>query len=100
METQDTDQPREPRPEATDPRLEAPMPPELRWTVGCLVGSLATVGTLILVGLVAIALSPPVWMQVVLGVGLACGGAILAWLVAEALGHHHRGPRKRSRPRD
>ncbi|MFP5353425.1 MAG: hypothetical protein ACLGIB_12790 [Actinomycetota bacterium] len=77
----------------TDTRPEGPMPPELRWTVGCLVGSLATVGTLILVALVAIALSPPAWMQVLLGVGLACGGAILAWLVAEALGRHQRGPR-------
>ena len=76
-----------------EPRPEGPMPAELRWTVGCLVGSLATVGTLILVALVAIALSPPTWIQVVLGVGLACGGAILAWLVAEALGRHNRGPR-------
>ena len=80
-------------PGEVDTRPEGPMPAELRWTVGCLVGSLATVGTLILVALVAIALSPPTWMQVALGVGLAGGGAILAWLVAEALGRHHRGPR-------
>ncbi len=84
--------------ETTDPDEErgsdATMPPELRWTVGCLVGSLAMVGSLILVALIAIALSPPTWIQVVLGVALACGGAVLAWLVAEALGHHHRGPRR------
>lgn len=70
---------------------QQPMPPELRWTVGCLVASLATVGILILVFLVAIALSPPTWVQVVLGIGLAIGGAIFAWLIASALGE--RGPR-------
>lgn len=72
-------------------REQAPLPPELRWTVGCLVASMATVGILILVFLVAIALSPPTWVQVVLGVGLAVGGAIFAWLIASALGQ--RGPR-------
>ena len=68
------------------------LPPELRWTVGCLVAALATVGVLILVFLIAIALSPPTWVQVVLGVGLAIGGAIFAWLIASALGD--RGPRR------
>lgn len=69
---------------------QAPMPPELRWTVGCLVAALATVGLFILVLLVAIALEPPTWMQVVLGVGLVIGGAIFAWLIASALGERHR----------
>jgi len=82
-----------PSDEAEQPRPEAPLPPEVRWTVGCLVGSLATVGSLILVALVAIALEPPTWVQVVLGAGLALGGALLAWLVAEALGRHQRRPR-------
>ncbi len=63
----------------------APLSPHVRWTVGCLVGSLATVGILILVALIAIALSPPTWVQVVLGFGLACGGAVFAWLIASAL---------------
>ncbi|MFN2525351.1 MAG: hypothetical protein ABR505_03680 [Actinomycetota bacterium] len=58
---------------------------EARWTLGCLVASVALTGLLILVLLVAIAISPPVWIQVLLGVGLACGGALLAWLVAAAL---------------
>ena len=70
---------------------EQPLPPELRWTVGCLVASLATVGIVILVFLVAIALSPPTWVQVLLGVGLVLGGGIFAWLIASALGE--RGPR-------
>ncbi|HEX2240600.1 MAG TPA: hypothetical protein VHJ82_05615 [Actinomycetota bacterium] len=58
---------------------------EARWTLGCLVASVALTGLLILVLLVAIAISPPVWIQVLLGVGLALGGALLAWLVATAL---------------
>lgn len=78
------------------PRLREEVPehglrPELRWTVGCLVALMATVGLLILVFLVAIALSPPTWVQVLLGVGLVIGGAIFAWLIASALGE--RGPR-------
>lgn len=71
---------------------EAPLPPEVSWTLGCLVGSVATVGSLILVALVAIALEPPTWVQVLLGVALAIGGAILAWLVAAALGHRRQRP--------
>lgn len=81
----DDDSPRE------EERAQRPMPPELRWTVGCLVASMATTGILILVFLVAIALSPPTWVQVVLGVGLVAGGAIFAWLIASALAQ--RGPR-------
>ena len=70
------------RPGTQDPALS----PEMRWTLGCLVGSLATVGVFILVALVAIALSPPTWVQVLLGGFLACGGAVFAWLIAAALG--------------
>jgi hypothetical protein len=62
------------------------MRPELRWTLGCLVGAAALTGSLILALLVALALQPPTWIQVVVGVGLAAGGAVLAWLVASALG--------------
>ena len=61
-------------------------PDVVRWSVGCLVASAATVGVVILVFLVAVALQPPIWAQIALGVGLAIGGAILAWLVASALG--------------
>jgi hypothetical protein len=70
------------------------MRPEVRWTLGCLVGAAALVGTLILALLVALALQPPAWVQVVVGVMLALGGAVLAWLVANALGaSRSRGPR-------
>lgn len=71
-------------------RQNGPLPPSFRWTVGCLVGSLAIAGSLILVTLVAIALQPPQWVQVVVGVGLALGGALLAWLIAIALGQSRR----------
>ncbi|CAN5592640.1 hypothetical protein BH24ACT26_BH24ACT26_11370 [soil metagenome] len=67
-------------------REEDELPPEVRWTVGCLVGAASVVGTLILVLLVTLALQPPPWVQVVVGVLLTAGGAVLAWLVASALG--------------
>ena len=66
--------------------VERPLPPEVRWTVGCLLATLSTIGVLILVALVAIALEPPTWVQVLLGAGLAVGGAVFAWLIASALG--------------
>jgi hypothetical protein len=59
---------------------------EVRWTVGCLVAAAATVGVLILVLLVTLALQPPAWVQVLVGLGLTGGGGLLAWLVASALG--------------
>ena len=65
---------------------ERSLPAEVRWTVGCLVATLSTIGVLILVALVAIALEPPTWVQVLLGAGLAVGGAVFAWLIATALG--------------
>ncbi len=56
----------------------------VRWGVGCAVGAAATIGIGILVFLVALALQPPAWVQVVLGVAMALGGAIFTWLVATA----------------
>ena len=65
-----------------DPEMDS----TTRWTVGCLVGAAAVVGTLMLVLLVALALQPPEWVQVAAGLLLAGGGALLAWMVAAALG--------------
>ena len=73
-----------------------PLPVEVRWTLGCLVAAAAMVGVVIFVSLVAIALTPPTWVNVVLGVVLALGGASLAWLVATALGQ--RGADTTERP--
>ena len=72
------------------------MRPEVRWTLGCLVAAAAIAGVGILVLLVAIALQPPTWVQVLIGVALAGGGAFLAWLVAAALGES-RARRDRQR---
>jgi hypothetical protein len=65
-------------------RGEASVDAALSWTVGCLVGAAAIVGTLILVLVVTFAVQPPGWVQAVLGIALLCGGALLAWLVASA----------------
>jgi threonine/homoserine/homoserine lactone efflux protein len=54
------------------------------WLVGCAVGAAATTGIVIFVFLVALALQPPTWVQIVLGGLLALGGAIFAWLIASA----------------
>ncbi len=77
---------------------DQPLRAEVRWTLGCLVGTAAMTGTLILVLLVAIALRPPVWMQVLLGVGLVIGGGAITWLVVAALGEA-RAAREDTRPR-
>jgi threonine/homoserine/homoserine lactone efflux protein len=73
------------------------MKPEVSWTLGCLVGAAALVGVLILVLLVTLALQPPEWAQVVVGIGLVAGGAVLAWLVASALGRSRSRDRTRKR---
>ena len=70
----------------------------MRFGVGCLVATAAIAGSLILVFLVAFALQPAAWVQVVLGVALIAGGVVLGLLVANALGsgwrERSRGPRK------
>ncbi len=52
--------------------------------VGCAVGAAATIGVVILVFLLALALQPPAWVQIAVGVGLALGAAVFTWLVASA----------------
>lgn len=73
------------------------MSPEARWGFGCLVAAAALVGSLVLVFVIAFLLDPPEWVQVLLGIGLVLEGALLAWLVASALGRARgaarRGPR-------
>lgn len=58
---------------------------ELRWGVGCLVAAAAMVGAVILLMYLAFTFDLPVWAQMLLGVGLTLGGALLAWLVVSAL---------------
>ncbi|MBA2273026.1 MAG: hypothetical protein H0W21_03865 [Actinobacteria bacterium] len=57
----------------------------LRWTLGAGLAAFALLGLLILVGLVAVAVQPPEWIQFALGVTLAVGSALFAGLVAQAL---------------
>lgn len=80
------------RPEQSEPKDPFERP-EVRWGVGCLTALTAVVGLMILVFLVAIALEPPDWLQVLMGIGLVAGGAALAWLVATALGRGKDDPR-------
>jgi phosphate/sulfate permease len=61
------------------------MRPETRWIIGCLVGLLALVGALVLVFLLAFLLAPPPWVQVVIGLALVLGAALLSWVVAQSL---------------
>lgn len=68
---------------------------EVRWGVGCLIAASALTGMLILVLLLTFALEPPVWVQVAIGVALVGGGALLAWLVASALGQSRGDGRRR-----
>ncbi|MEA2434205.1 MAG: hypothetical protein QOG54_1662 [Actinomycetota bacterium] len=70
------------------PKENESLSPEIRWGVGCLVAFAAIIGTLVLVFLISFALEPPTWVQVIIGMSLAVGGAIFAWLVASALGGH------------
>ena len=58
----------------------------VQWGVGCLVGAVALIGVVLLSALIAFALQPPTWVQIVIGVVLALGGVLLTWLVAAAWG--------------
>ncbi|MDQ4142306.1 MAG: hypothetical protein M3198_00940 [Actinomycetota bacterium] len=58
----------------------------VRWAIGCLVAAVALIGVLLLAALAAFYLQPPAWVQIVLGLALAVGAAVLAWLVATAWG--------------
>ncbi len=57
-----------------------------RWVAAGLVAAAALLGSLILVALVVVALEPPGWVQMLLGITMAIGAAVFAWLVASALG--------------
>lgn len=67
--------------------------PEVRWGLGCLLGSAAVIGLVILTFLVAFALEPPTWVQIAMGIGLVGAGGALTVLVALALGQSRRAER-------
>jgi high-affinity Fe2+/Pb2+ permease len=66
------------------------MSPEARWVIGVVVGLTAMVGLMILVALISIALEPPAWLQIVMGIFLVAVACLLTWLVASALGQRDR----------
>ena len=75
------------RPESRSRGTEDPLArPEVRWGLGCFLGAIAMLGSLILVGILVFALKPPGWVQVALGIGLILIGTTIAWLIATALG--------------
>ena len=76
------------------------MSAEARWGIGCLVAAAALIGSLVLVFVIAFLLDPPEWVQVLLGIGLVLEGALLAWLVASALGRIRGSVRRGPRPLD
>ncbi len=57
----------------------------LTWLIAAVLAGAALLGVFIFVSLVVIALQPPGWIQTTLGVGMALGSAIFAWLIATAL---------------
>jgi hypothetical protein len=66
----------------------------LRWGVAGVVAGAALIGLLTLIVAVVVVLQPPGWVQSLLGVGLATGTGVLAWLVATALRSSRRmGPK-------
>lgn len=73
------------------------MRPETRWAVSIAVGVLSMVGMLILVVLVALALEPPTWVQILLGVALVAGGLLMTFLVSSALSSEDDKESKRPR---
>lgn len=64
----------------------APEPDEvMRWITAGVVAAAALLGLVVLVAIASLALQPPGWVQVILGVLMAAGAVVFAWLVASAL---------------
>ncbi|HEV2756947.1 MAG TPA: hypothetical protein VG318_14365 [Actinomycetota bacterium] len=79
--------PAAPRPRDRNDEIPGvPKPDELmRWVAAAFLAGAALLGLLVLASILAFALDPPVWIQVVLGVVMACGAVFFAWLVQSAL---------------
>lgn len=57
----------------------------MRWVAAGIVAAAALLGLVVLVAMIAYALQPPGWVQMVLGVVMAAGAVVFAWLLASAL---------------
>ena len=59
--------------------------PLVGWGLAVLVASAALIGLVILVLVVAFALQPPVWAQILVGVLIVVGAVSFAWLLQAAM---------------
>ncbi len=57
----------------------------MRWVAAGIVAAAALLGLAVLVAMIAYALQPPGWLQMVLGVLMVAGTVFFAWLLASAL---------------
>lgn len=57
----------------------------VRWVAAGIVAAAALLGLVVLVTMIVYVLQPPGWLQTVLGVGMAAGAVVFAWLLASAL---------------
>jgi hypothetical protein len=92
---QDRNEPKRIEPRGVGERgpLDAPESGDVvRWIAAGIVATAALLGLVVLVVLVAYALQPPGWLQMVLGVVMAAGAAVFAWLLASALRKDDRAP--------
>lgn len=72
----------------------------MRWVAAGVVSTVALLGLVVLVAIAAYFLQPPLWLQIVLGVGMAAGTAAFAWVLAASLRRGSEGrpdvpPRRR-----
>ena len=59
--------------------------PEVRWGVGCLLGTAALNGLMVITAVIVFAFEPPAWVQVLMGLGIVIGGVALGFLVVKAI---------------
>jgi hypothetical protein len=57
----------------------------MRWVAAGIVSGAALLGLVVLVAIAFYVLQPPGWVQMLLGVLMAIGTAVFAWLLASAL---------------
>lgn len=73
-----------------------PEPDEvMRWVTAAFVAAAALLGLVVLVAIIAFALQPPGWVQMLLGIAMAGGAVFFAWLVASALRKDDTGADRR-----
>ncbi len=99
---QDRNEPQRISPRRLDDRTPSGAPESddvVRWVAAGVVAAAALLGLVVLVGMIAYALQPPGWVQMVVGVVMAAGAAFFAWLLASALRRDDvergRNPRRR-----